>query len=470
MRNFFFFLILTVTLTAQSSIESVQNKIEDLLTDSFFDTTLAAVDIYNLSTNEVLYQKNNKFLLHPASNMKVLTSAAGLLYLGADHQFKTQLYYTGKITGSILKGNLYFIGGGDPDFNTDDLSTFVDAVKSLGVTRVEGNLYADISYKDSLFWGMGWMWDDNPSTDAPYLSALNINGNTITISITPDAAGDSLKIKLIPETEYFTIKNSSKLVDRVKNPFYVIRNYYDRKDEFVISGDINKNQQSVARTFNVNAPHKFFLNLFKEQLEKNNISFKGKIDTLTTPPNAKQIHTFSRTYGQVIKELNKNSNNLNAEMTLFALGEKYFGKPSTASKGIKMIDSLIIASGLNPGNYRLVDGSGVSHYNLVTAELLLGVLKYFYYEQPELYRLLSDSFPFSGVDGTLRNRMRGSAAENNVKAKTGTLSGISCLSGYVNAKNGDIIAFSIMIQNHFGKTSRATGYQNRICEILAEYE
>ena len=470
MKKFFLLLLLTVTLNAQSSIENVQNKLEALLADSFFDTTLIAVDIYDLSTEQVLYQKNNKFLLHPASNMKVLTSAAALLYLGNEYQFETQLFYTGKISGSTLKGNLYFRGSGDPDFNTDNLSAFVDAIKSLGVTRVEGNLYADISFKDSLFWGMGWMWDDDPSTDAPYLSALNINGNTITVSIIPDAAGDSIKIKLIPETEYFTIKNSSKLVDRVKNPFYVIRNYYDRKDEIIISGDIKKTQQSVARTFNVNAPHNYFLHLFKEQLKKNNISFTGRIDTLTTPANAKHIHTFSRTYGQVINELNKNSNNLNAEMTLYALGEKYFGRPSTASKGIKMIDSLIIAAGLNPNNYRLVDGSGVSHYNLVTTELLLGVLKYFYYEQPELYRLLSDSFPFAGFDGTLRNRMRGSAAENNVKAKTGTLSGISCLSGYVTSKNGNTVAFSIMIQNHFGKTSRATGYQNRICEILAEYE
>ena len=118
--------------------------------------------------------------------------------------------------------------------------------------------------------------------------------------------------------------------------------------------------------------------------------------------------------------------------------------------------------------YRLADGSGVSHYNLVSAELLLGVLKYFYYEEPDLYETLYESFPIAGIDGSLKNRMEKTKAENNVHAKTGTLSGVSSLSGYVKNKRGNMIAFSILVQNYNDSSKQAREFIDAVCEILAE--
>ncbi|MGE5410566.1 MAG: D-alanyl-D-alanine carboxypeptidase/D-alanyl-D-alanine-endopeptidase, partial [Clostridiales bacterium] len=171
-----------------------------------------------------------------------------------------------------------------------------------------------------------------------------------------------------------------------------------------------------------------------------------------------------------IMGLNKNSDNLSAEMVLRALSVKYFGRPANADNGIKMVDSLITLSGLDNKSYRIVDGSGVSHYNLINAHLLLNVLRFIYQNRPELFNILYNSFPVAGVDGTLRERMKSGSAFNNVHAKTGTISGVSCLSGYAKSKSGHLLAFSLMFQNYAGSSSRAVKIQNAICQILSEYE
>ena len=178
-------------------------------------------------------------------------------------------------------------------------------------------------------------------------------------------------------------------------------------------------------------PEKYFLKVFSEVLDSNFISISGDLKIKTTPPDANKICTFRRSYGNIIENLNKTSDNLSAEMTLYALSEKYSGKPATADSGVQLINLMIDTIGLNHKDYRIVDGSGVSHYNVVSAELLVNILKYFYSKNPELYEILYNSFPIAGLDGTLENRMRKSAAANNVHAKTGTLTGVSTLSGYL---------------------------------------
>ncbi|MGA7837946.1 MAG: D-alanyl-D-alanine carboxypeptidase, partial [Ignavibacteriaceae bacterium] len=131
---------------------------------------------------------------------------------------------------------------------------------------------------------------------------------------------------------------------------------------------------------------------------------------------------------------------------------------------------LITLTGLDPEDYRIVDGSGVSHYNLISPELILGVLSYIYYNEPGLFDIFYKSLAIAGVDGTLEKRMIDTKSENNVRAKTGTISGVSCLSGYVRAANGHNLAFSIMIQNFATKARVAKRFEDQICNILAEYK
>jgi D-alanyl-D-alanine carboxypeptidase/D-alanyl-D-alanine-endopeptidase (penicillin-binding protein 4) len=169
----------------------------------------------------------------------------------------------------------------------------------------------------------------------------------------------------------------------------------------------------------------------------------------------------------VLINLNKESDNLNAEMILYALALKDSAAPAAAKNGIEIMKSLIDSVGLDPEDYSFADGSGVSRYNLVSAELLIELLKYMYKHSEFIpfYKSLS----IAGVDGTLEERMKNTLAESNVHAKTGTLAGVSSLSGYVFAKNGNLITFAIMMQNYVENKSVARSFQDKICELLANY-
>ncbi|HQF43676.1 MAG TPA: D-alanyl-D-alanine carboxypeptidase, partial [Ignavibacteriaceae bacterium] len=145
LKKILFAFIITFSIYPQS----IKTKLDQLLTDEFYKSCVISVNVEDLTTNENLYQRNIKYLLRPASNMKVLTSSAGLLYLGPDYEFRTELYYDGIISQDTLYGNIYVVGGCDPDFTTNDLYTFVDAIKSLNISVIAGDIIGDVSFKDS---------------------------------------------------------------------------------------------------------------------------------------------------------------------------------------------------------------------------------------------------------------------------------------------------------------------------------
>lgn len=467
-----FILIFFCTLTAfpQENIKLLQKEINKVISDPFFNSSQIGVDIFDLRTHKTLFQRNEKLLFRPASNLKILTSISGLLFLGPDYEFITSLYHTGHIRGDTLYGDLYIAGGFDPLFSTGDLDTLIVGLQQAGIKNIAGNIYADVSAKDSLFWGAGWMWDDDPSTDAPYLSSLNINENSVKAAFAPSLVDSLIKINLIPESDYFDLVNTAVTAGGDSSKVKVDRDWLDRKNKIIVSGYLSYEALPDTEAVNVYNPTFYFLNLFKENLFRNNISFNGKLDTLTLNKTGKLIGLYKRSFTDVLLQMEKKSDNLAAEMTLYALAEKYYGKPASAKNGVKMIDSLITLAGFDPANYRIVDGSGVSHYNLISSELILGVLKYFYYHQIQLFDPFYKSLPAAGIDGTLDKRMIGTRAENNLHAKTGTISGVSCLSGYVKARNGHNLAFSIMVQNYVTRTKEAVKFIDRICKLLADYK
>ena len=450
-------LFLAIVLPVAVYPQILKSSIDDVLKEKFFESCQVTIQIEDLTTNSTLYKKNEKLLLRPASNMKILTSAAALLFLGPDYEFTTDIYYDGYISSDTLYGDIYIVGGCDPDFVTQDLYYFVDALISQNISTITGNLYGDISFKDSLYWGKGWMWDDDPSSDAPYLSSLNINDNCVEVNYN----GENDLIEIRPNTNYIDIKR----IESDQN-LIIDRNWFERKNEIIVKGenDINKYSTKV----NVLRPENYFLKVFAEVLDSNNITISGYIGLQILPNSAKYLYSFKRKYSDLISNLNKTSDNLSAEMSLYALANKYCGKPATADSGIQLIYNMIDTIGLDYKNYRVVDGSGVSHYNLISAELLANLLKYFYMEKPELYKILYDSFPIAGIDGTLEFRMRNTMAENNVHAKTGTLSGVSTLAGYLTTKDNHMVAFSIMMQNYVGSSAKAKKWQDEICRILSE--
>jgi serine-type D-Ala-D-Ala carboxypeptidase/endopeptidase (penicillin-binding protein 4) len=473
-KSLIFLFLLAGYVYPQSSFDSLRVKLNQLTQDKYFDTTLISLDVYDLTKNRPIFAKNQNFLLDAASNMKILTASAALYFLNPDYKFRTSLYYTGSINKGVLNGNLYVVGGGDPDFTDTDLDSLILKFKQLKIYKISGNIYGDVTWKDSLFWGNGWMWDDDPSTDAPYLSALTIDDNAVGVFVQPGEVGQKGVVTLKPNTDYVKLVNETvTLPEDSLNNYKVTRDWMHRKNTVIVSGSVQQkaflDSSTAWHYVNVFDPADYFLTLFKERLTVDTIAFNGTVSVDSMPSYATHLTTFSRPFDSVVVNLLKNSDNLSAEMTLYALSHLSISNPGTAESGLKMIDSLVTILGLNPKDFSFADGSGVSRYDLVSANLLLSVLKYFYYNRPALYQILYNSFPIAGVDGTLKDRMKKTIAENNVHAKTGTLSGVSSLSGFVTAKNGDELVFSILIQNFVGKSKQARDYQDKICEILADF-
>ena len=459
----------------QSKIGNLQSEIKKITSDSLFDQSIISLDIFDLTDSVSLFKQNEKLLQKPASNMKLLTSIAALMKLGVSYKFKTNLYSHGEIKNGTLFGDLYVVGGFDPDFTTDDLDSLVRVIKSFGIKEIQGGLFADVSMKDSLYWGKGWMWDDDPGPSEPYLSALNINGNSIKVFVEGSEIGSPAKVTLIPETDFVKIENNTVTVPAGSSDnFKITRDWVNRTNTIIIDGEVRKtmNFDSSANTKEVNLlyPDKYFLTLFNEHLKRERIIIDGAIGLQKLKSNSLYMSSVKRDIDTVLSLANKKTNNLNAEMMIYAIALKDSGTPAVADNGLAAIKELIDSVKLNPDEYFIADGSGVSHYNLVSAELLNDALKYVYYHRKDLFDTFYNSLAIAGVDGTLKKRMKDAIVKGNVHAKTGTLKGVSNLSGYVTAKNGHLIAFSILMQNFVDKYSYARSLQDEICKLLAEFE
>lgn len=442
-----------------------RTKLDSILKRPLFDSTQISIAVYDLTDGSPVFSKNEKMLLRPASTLKILTTAAAYKFLGPDYKFTTNLYIQGEIKDSTLTGNLYVEGGFDPELKIDDLSVFLNALKKSGIKKINGNLFADISKSDSLFLGKGWMWDDDSDRSFPYLNSLPINKNSIKVITSPAGTGQIAAIKMIPETGFVSLTNRIITDDKDSLKISVIRNWVNRKNEILAKGWIGTKSKADTSEVNIVYPEKYFLYLFTELLKKSNISFSGRTDTLKTPAGAKLTASITHSLTDVITITNKESDNLNAEMLLRVTAYEQLKRKISAADGIKFIDNFISLAGIRNSNYRLTDGSGASFYNLLTTGMVMEILKYIY-NDPVMYKTLSASFPTAGVDGTLLQRLKEFAHLKNIYLKTGTLSGVSDIAGFITTTHGHVMATVIYIQNFTGSPKRIRDLQDEIIRAI----
>jgi D-alanyl-D-alanine carboxypeptidase/D-alanyl-D-alanine-endopeptidase (penicillin-binding protein 4) len=464
---YFFFILLNSLNYSQSNIDSFKVNISEILQNDFFNESQIAIDIYNLTEQKQVYTLNSKLLFRPASSLKLITTASSILFL-EDYKIKTSVYHSGEVEDSVLQGNLIITGGFDPEFSSDDLDSLVREIRNYGIKKIDGDIIGDISKMDSLYLGEGWMWDDAPYSFAAQLSPLTINDNSIQIVYSSGDVGNQAVISSIPSTSYINLVNNSITIQSDSTTLEITRNWVSKKNDILITGKIALHAKPDTIKLSINNPGNYFLTLLAESLTRNSIEHNGNCNVFSFNhyDEVEEIFSFERDIDSVIVNTNKMSDNLSAELLLRILGCEYFGTPSSAKKGINLLDSLITLTGLNPKKYRIADGSGLSFYNLISAELLTSILKYFYLEEPEMFVKLYNSLPISGYDGTLKNRMKNSNAYKKVRAKTGTISGVSNLAGYMTNKENHLFAFSIMIQNFVGSSKEARDIKDKICELI----
>ncbi|MBC7474813.1 MAG: D-alanyl-D-alanine carboxypeptidase/D-alanyl-D-alanine-endopeptidase [Candidatus Sericytochromatia bacterium] len=482
MSNFFssltlIFLSLTISLptSAENKVKMNDNKISDVNISNLFNSAgiakvTSSIVVSSVKTGKTLFQYNQNKPLMPASNLKLITSAAALALLKPEHRFKTVLYGDSYVSGGKLNGNLYLKGFGDPDLTSERLWHIVKKLKNTGIKEITGNLIADESFFDNKEIGEGWkVARYGDSVYSARISALSVNRNTVEVWLrSGEKRGSKAIVSLEPDNDFFKVDNhastaggySRMIISRIPLP--------DGKNKIIVRGSIPLGSHSEVNRINLDNPALYTGYVLAKILQKEGIIIKGQVKKGITPLKAVElISTNSRTLSSIIYDLNKNSVNLIAEMLLKYLGATYRGIPGSSAKGSDVIKKEFFEKmvKVNTNNFKMFDGSGLSPLNRITTEHFVKVLNYMYKD----FGVQSDyiaSLPLAGADGTLRKRTKRTSGERKFRAKTGFINGVSCLSGYTFSKDGDPISFSIMM-NNFSNMGSALSIQDNICTYLA---
>ncbi len=456
-------------------ITDLNLRIESILEDSTLYQSRTGLKVVFLQTGDVLYEKNSHLLFHPASNEKLLTTAAALKKLGPDFAFRTTLSCdTASFMDSTLAGNLYLKGFADPSLATEDLWWMVRKLKELGLKRITSDLICDESYLDDVYFGSGWMWDDVSSKYWPPIGALTVNRNCVNVTVAPGVnVGDSLRVRLDPPTDYMKIENHGVTVaptdTTMLEAFEVERKWRERENIVKIEGGLAPGTAKEDFIIEVVEPALYTGTLFTELLSQEGIRFSGTVSKGVLPDTTTDLVAHrSAPLTNLVAHTNKESDNLYAELLLKTLGAEIKGEPGTGDKGISVIYEFLHEIGLDSTTFEVADGSGVSRYNVISPNHIIELLKAMH-EAFQVQAEFKASLPIAGVDGTLENRMQGTAAEGILRAKTGTLRGVSSLSGYTTTADDELLAFSIMTEHFTVSTSKIKSIEDQIGVLLSGF-
>lgn len=460
----FFLLQGSPDLAAQTTA-TLANQLKQIVDSVNLKEGKLGVYIVEVDTGREIFDYNGDLPLIPASCNKLLTTAAALYYLGADFTYKTQIFYTGEIKGAVLNGNIVVIGTGDPTIsgrfhpqgNTKDLvwvfRQWADSIKKLGIRNIYGDVIGDDDYFDDEYCAKGWPLGERGEWYCAEISALSFNDNCVDIEWQgANTPGKLAFYKLNPLTDYVTMINSVTTVE--KNGKLSIS--YSREDKTNIikaNGTIPIEKKSLewATIYN---PTLYFVTVIKETLERSGIVVKGKAvdaDMLKDKEEVLKTRQFMDCYvspqlASIIKVINENSQNFYAEQLLKTLGKIVKDEGSFAKGGLAVIEFLEKEKIYVPGTV-VVDGSGLSRLNRVSARQLVNILQ-FMGKHPSGKQFF-DSLPQGGVSGTLRKRFQQTVesqkAAERIRGKTGYIGGVNSLTGIIQTKQGQKVYYSIIV-------------------------
>jgi serine-type D-Ala-D-Ala carboxypeptidase/endopeptidase (penicillin-binding protein 4) len=467
----------TIPKYSYTTVAEFWSQMDDIFNDPNFSNANWGVLIQSLETGEYFYKRNENKLFMPASNLKLFTSSAGLVLLGDDYKFTTSIYMRGRMDGSTLIGDLVVQGRGDPTisgrFYKNDavkvFSNWADSLLKLGIDEITGSIVGDDNEFDDLGLGAGWEWDYESAYFAAQSSALSFNDNCIDIIVKADRISGQANIDINPNTKYAAILNK---VSVVNDDSVTSIDVFRERGTNVISvyGTVRKSD-SLKTYVTVNNPTQYTMVVLKEVLESKGIIVGGfpiDIDDLSSPVDYNELSKLFSHYSpklkDVIRILNKDSQNFYAEQLLKTIGleKENFG---SIENGITACNSVFQEMGINTENMEMVDGSGLSRSNLVTPKQIVSLLNYMYLHK--YFLPFYNSLPIAGVDGTIANRMKGTKAENNVRAKTGFIGSVRSLSGFVNTGDNEPVAFSMIVNNFTVPLKLADNIQDLVCNRLA---
>lgn len=463
----YWIICLLILLTASHPAVYAQPAISDDIRN-VIDTGSASDAWWSVSVRDsagtMLEALNPEKLIRPASNLKLLTTAAILDGLGPEFRYVTPVYGDGRLEGDTWHGDIIIVGSGDPaiggifydDHRFHVFEAFYNSLDSLGIRRIEGDLIGNISYFDREVYPKGWSWEDLTYYYGVEISPLSFNSNAVDLEVYGDrAVGETPRIQWFPfNTDYVRIVNEQVITP----PNTEFDEDYRRllgTNTIVLRSRIPRNYMEEEPLSVMNAPL-FFLDTFRGYLEDGGITVNGRllIDERPAEYGPDQLlladHR-SPPLRDLLMQTNKESDNFYAEMMLKTLAAERHGTPGSTDEGIALVEAFAHGAGIDTSRVHMTDGAGMSPATLLTTRdisLLLHTMK----DHPH-YTVFRNSLPVAGVDGTIGHRFRGTPLAGNLTAKTGYVSGVRALSGYMTASSGREIIFSIATNHYTARTS-----------------
>lgn len=417
--------------------------------------------------SEVLVNLDGDRYFIPASNAKLLTTAAALQTLGANYRIRTELVaqQLPNAEGEV-GGGLGVVGRGDPSFTSDTLKLLVQQLVGKGVKRIRGGIYALPQLRGSGL-GMGWEWQDLQEAYGAIASSLTINSNSLDWTIRSGSqVGQPVKFSWDqPELALgWTIENRAVTTAAQGNYALQVERSLSAR-HLIITGEMPQNAEPELGASAIPDPEAYFLDLARMELMRQGIAVEQKQKSATDTSLSRMVtlaSVDSPPLAELVKTMNKDSNNLYAELLLRLLGTPHTPLTTPSDQlGIQTITKFLAKTGITSDRLLIADGSGLSRHNLITPMVIVKLLQFM--ANNSVFR---DSLAIAGVDGTLANRFQNPLTQGNLIAKTGTISGVAALSGYVIPANYAQLAFSIMINNGNQPNKELRTYVDAIANLL----
>lgn len=438
-----------------AQVDAIANRPE-------FSRSRWGILIQPLSSSTTLYSRDAQKYFIPASNAKLLTTAAALQKLGADFRIKTSVY-------SGENGSLYVAGRGDPSIAEAQLKSLAQQLKQRGISQVN-QLIGDDSYFQGSAVNPNWEWEDAQAGYGAPINSLIFNQNAIDLLLSPQAIGQPLKVTFAEPklANQWQLQNNSVTVAQNESEFIDVGREFDRPI-IRVSGQLKVGGEPESAYVAVVNPANNFLQYFQQALVAEGIPVKQALVASASRNLNQELATVeSPPLAELVRETNRESNNLYAEVLLRLLGKVTDKMPvpqeDTGESGLKELKAVLTQLGVNPNSYRLADGSGLSRHNLITPEALVETLRLMANSPTaSIYR---QSLPIAGESGTLKNRFNLTPNRVILQAKTGTMSGVSALSGYIEVPNYEPLVFSIIVNQSDLSTAKMRSATDEIVLLL----
>jgi len=436
-----------------------------------------SVAIMDPDTGKLLYGRNEKLALNAASNVKIVTETAALVALGPEFRWKTTVLGTipaegGKtVSAGELRGDLYVKTSGDPTLSTTDLTALAASLSAIGLRRVRGGLVVDATAFDSNTTPPAFEQKNESAAFRAPSSAASLNSNVVTVTITPGpSVGSAARVVLEPASPALVLSGSITTAAKgPATPQVETSDAGNGRTRVAVGGRIRIGSEPRSIQRRIVWPETYFGQTFKQVLRKRGITVDGAVRVSAAPKEGLRVLATreSPTLAVVVHDLGKRSVNFAAEQLLRTLGGETQGHPGTFGKGLEAVARFLEGIGIPRGSYVMKNGSGLYDSNRFSAEEIAWVLRAAIRD----FRVASEflaSLAVGGADGTLAHRMAGSAAERFVRAKTGTLANVSCLSGIVGAPGSRPLIFAILM-NELASPAAGRAAQDRVTATLVGY-